>query len=103
MGFFWERSGKGVKGFRIGQMWFELMIVEEIEGNRSRAHGYAGTQESLEGRLLLFEGSTPPLLLLGLLLPQLLLLPDLLLEAAGCVHGVDLTRETLVNNSSSDV
>lgn len=53
------------------------------------------TQESLEGRLLLLEGSAPPLLLLCLLLPQLLLLADLLLEAVGGVDGVDLSTETL--------
>lgn len=64
------------------------------------AEASRSSQASLEGRLLLFEGGAPLLLLLGLLLPLLLLLTDLLLEAVGCVHGVDLSKETLVNGQA---
>lgn len=75
--------------FRIRSMWFEQ------NGSSLRVGGLenGGDGRSLEGRLLLSEGSLPLLLLLRLLLPQLLLLADLLLEAAGRAHGVDLCRD----------
>lgn len=106
-----EEENKGpFKSARWKRWGFELKdsssadegMTGERQANRNRAPADRGTQESLKGRLLLFEGSAPLLLLLSLLLLQLLLLTDLLLKAVGRVYGVDLSKETLVNKSSSD-
>lgn len=87
------------RGWALVKAEQALVGADVVAGGHAEAN--RSSQRSLEGRLLLFKGSAPLLLLLGLLLPLLLLLADLLLEPAGCVHGVDLSKKTPVSKSSS--